>query len=51
MTERRKHAGGEPSDEESELQKLADACLLANVQDRVRPILASFAQESTAARK
>jgi guanylate kinase len=51
MTERRKHAGGEPSDEERELQKLADACLLANVQDRVQPILASFAQESTAARK
>jgi guanylate kinase len=51
MTERRKHAGGEPSDEERELQKLAEACLLANVQDRVQPILASFAQESTAARK
>ena len=51
MTERRKHAGGEPSDEDPELQKSADACLLANVQDRVRPILASFAQESTVARK
>jgi guanylate kinase len=51
MTERRRHAVGEPSDEERELQKLADACLLANVQDRVQPILASFAQESTAARK
>jgi guanylate kinase len=49
--ERRKHAGGEPSDEEHELQNLADECLLANVQDRVQPILASFAQESTAARK
>jgi len=51
MTERRKHAGGEFSDEERELKQLAEECLLANVQDRVRPILASFAQESTAARK
>jgi len=51
MTERRKHACGEFSDEERELKQLAEECLLANVQDRVRPILASFAQESTAARK
>jgi guanylate kinase len=51
MTERRKHSGGELSDEERELQKLADNCLLANVQDRVQPILASFAQESSVARK
>ncbi len=51
MTERRKHAGGEPSDDDREMQNLADQCLLANVKDRVQPILASFAQEPTAARK
>jgi guanylate kinase len=51
MTERRKHAASEPSGEDPELQRLADACLLANVQDRVQPILASFAQESSVARK
>ena len=51
MTERRKHAGGEPSDSDLEMQNLADQCLLANVKDRVQPILASFAQESSVARK
>ncbi len=46
LTERRKHAGGEPSSEEPEMEKLADACRLANVQKRIQPILASFAPES-----
>ncbi|MGE5113351.1 MAG: guanylate kinase [Acidobacteriaceae bacterium] len=46
LTERRKHAGGEPSAEEREMQKLADACRLANVHNRIQPILASFAPES-----
>jgi guanylate kinase len=46
LTERRKHAGGEPSAEEREMEKLADACRLANVQERIQPILASFAPES-----
>ena len=51
LTERRKHAGGEPSAEERELQRLADARQLVNVHDRIQPILASFAPESTAVRK
>ncbi len=51
LTERRKHAGGEPSAEERELQRLADARQLVNVHDRIQPILASFAPESTADRK
>jgi guanylate kinase len=42
LTERRKHAGGEPSAEEREMEKLADACRLANVHDRIQPILESF---------
>ncbi len=46
LTERRKHAGGEPSTEEREMEKLADKCRLANVQERIQPILASFAPES-----
>jgi guanylate kinase len=49
MTERRKNAGGEPSGEERELQELADGCLLANVQDRIKPILDSFREGSSAA--
>lgn len=51
MTERRKHAGGEPSAEEREMQQLAECCLLANAKSRVQPILASFAQESTVVRE
>jgi guanylate kinase len=51
LTERRKHAGGEPSAEERELQRLADARQLVNVHDRIQPIQASFAPESTAVRK
>ncbi len=46
LTERRKHAAGEPTAEERELKKLADACRLANIHDRIQPILASFAPES-----
>lgn len=46
LTERRKHTGGEPSAEEREMEKLANACRLANVQQRIQPILASFAPES-----
>jgi len=46
LTERRKHAGGEPSAEEREKEKLADKCRLANVQERIRPILASFTPEA-----
>lgn len=49
MTERRKHAGGEFSDEERELQQLADKCLLVNVKDRIKPILDSFREGSAAA--
>ncbi len=46
LTERRKHAAGEPSAEEREMEKKANACRLANVQERIQPILASFAPES-----
>jgi len=48
MTERRKHAGGEPSAEERDLQQLAESCLLANARPRVQSILSTFAQETTA---
>jgi guanylate kinase len=46
LAERQKHAGGEPSAEEREMTKLADTCRLANVKERIQPILASFAPES-----
>jgi guanylate kinase len=46
MTERRKHAGGEPTAEEREMTRLADARQLVNVHDRIQPILTSFAPES-----
>ncbi len=47
VTERRKHAGGEPTSEERELQALAEHCLLANARPRVQSILNTFAQEPT----
>lgn len=48
MTERRKHAGGEPTTDEREMQDLAERCLLANARPRVQSILSTFAQEPTA---
>jgi guanylate kinase len=47
MTERRKHAGGEPTADEREMQELAERCLLANARPRVQSILNTFAQEPT----
>ncbi len=46
MTERRKHADGTPTEEDPEMEQLAERCKLANARSRVQPILASFVQES-----
>jgi len=42
QSERLRRAGQEPSEEGRAAEALADRCRLANVRERVRPILASF---------
>jgi len=42
LSERLRRAGKGRSDEETRMQATADRCRLANIRDRVQPILASF---------
>lgn len=47
LTERRRRAGTQDSAEDRELAIRAEGCRLANAQDRVQPILASFQSAAT----
>ncbi|MGO9088157.1 MAG: guanylate kinase [Candidatus Sulfotelmatobacter sp.] len=42
LSERRRRAGGPLTDEEKKIAERADQCRLANIKDRVNPILESF---------
>jgi len=49
LSERRRRAGGALTDEERQIAERADRCRLANVRDRVKPILESFRKPSSTA--
>jgi len=42
LSERRRRAGGTLTDEERQIAERADRCRLANIKDRIKPILESF---------
>lgn len=51
LSERRKHLPGDLTAEEREQKELAESCLLENARERVQPIVASFAHESSGVRE